>query len=88
MSIKTRVKEYIADNLLMGTGTEIGDTDSLLALGVIDSTGVLELVAFLEQTFGIRVSDEEMIPENLDTLNSIETYVQQKAAPARAGAQA
>lgn len=89
MSVKQKVRDYIAENFILGgNGKEIGDSSSLLALGVIDSTGVLELVAFLEQAFGLKVHDEEMTPENLDTLENIETYVQNKLAGALALAQA
>lgn len=74
--IKTQIKQYILDNFLMGVDThKVMDNTSFIGNGIIDSTGVLELVAFLERTYSIRVEDAEMVPENLDTLNSIERYV-------------
>ncbi len=77
--IKQTVKNYIDENLLMGgRGEEIRDDSSFLDIGVLDSTGVIELVSFLEKTFTIKVLDEEMVPENLDTLTNIERYVNSK----------
>ena len=80
-NIKREVKQYVLDNFIMDAGTqELRDDDSFMAGHVIDSTGVLELISFLEQTFGIKVEDEEMVPDNLDSLNCIEQYVQRKLA--------
>lgn len=76
--IKAQVKAYITDNFLFGQNGDLGDDASFLSKGVLDSTGVLELVMFLEQTFGIKVEDEELVPENLDSLNAIEAYVNRK----------
>lgn len=77
--IKARVKQYILESFLMGAdANKVADNTSFIGKGVIDSTGVLELVAFLERTYGIRVEDAEMVPENLDTLDNIEKYVRGK----------
>jgi len=77
--IKNQVRQYLLDNFLMGAGAEgVTDTTSFIEKGIVDSTGVLELVAFLERTYGIRVEDAEMVPENLDTLDNIEKYVRGK----------
>ncbi len=79
--VKTAVKEYISENFLMWqSDMELGDDTSLLDLGLLDSTGVIELVSFLEDEFGIQVEDEEITPENLDTLNKICSYVSRKTA--------
>lgn len=79
MDIKDKVLDYIVDNFLMGDGAgAIKDDTSFLDIGIIDSTGVIELVAFLEKTYDIRVEDEEMVPDNLDSLNNIERYVHRK----------
>lgn len=81
MTIKKRVWEYIESNFFFGVDAKaVGDDQSFLDLGVLDSTGVIELVSFLEETYGIQVDDEEMIPENLDSLNNIERYVSAKLA--------
>ena len=78
-NVKSQVRAFIAENFLMGaTAAKFADTASFLDLHIIDSTGFLELVTFLEERFGIRIEDEEMIPENLDSLDSIEVYVNKK----------
>jgi acyl carrier protein len=59
---------------------DIQEDTSFLDLGIIDSTGVIELISFLEETYGIHVEDDEMVPENLDSLKNIEQYVVQKMA--------
>ncbi len=77
--IKPQVRQYIVDNLLMGAqDLKLSDTESFMQNHVIDSTGFLELIAFLEDTFGIRVEDEEMVPENLDSLAAIQAFVARK----------
>lgn len=77
--IKKQVREYVVDNFLMGQrAEELTDETSFLARTILDSTGFLELVAFLEEQFAIEILDEEMIPDNLDSLNAIEAYVQRK----------
>ncbi len=80
-NIKDQVRHYIVDNFIMGSdGTSFADADSLLELHIVDSTGFLELIVFIEDTFGIQVADEDMVPENLDSLNAIEAYVNRKKA--------
>jgi acyl carrier protein len=81
-SIKRQVLQFILDNFMMGGAKEIADDASFMDHHIIDSTGFLELISFVEQTFEIQVFDEEMIPENLDSLNSIERYVLHKHAAA------
>ncbi len=76
--IKREVRAYIAENFLFGSGEKWGDGDSLLGRSVLDSTGVLELVAFLEGTFAITIEDDELVPQNLDSLDAIAAYVGMK----------
>jgi len=77
--IKTQVREFIQDNFLMGAKrASYADNDSFMGHHLVDSTGFLELVMFLEETFGITVEDEEMVPENLDSLDAIQGYVARK----------
>lgn len=77
--IREKARAYIADNLMMGASSErLDDDSSFLELGIIDSTGVIELISFLEETFGIQVQDDEIVPENLDSLAAIERFVLQK----------
>ena len=79
--IKSQVRKYILDNFLMGGDPDkVTDSVSFIEKGIIDSTGVLELVSFLQETYKIRVEDAEMIPENLDSLDKIEKYVRVKLA--------
>lgn len=76
---QSEIKTFIVENFLFGSGGEsLTPEASLLELGVIDSTGVLELVGFLEQNFDITVDEQELIPENLDSLKSIVAFVTQK----------
>ena len=77
-TIKRQIREFIIENFLFGTDEGFKDETSFLEDGIIDSTGILELVAFLEEEFSISVDDEEMIPENLDSINNVTAYLQRK----------
>jgi acyl carrier protein len=78
---KRRVRAFIEENFLFRSDTaDLSDTDSLLENGVIDSTGVLELVAFLEESFAIEMSDADIVPENLDSIAAIAAYADRKRA--------
>jgi len=75
------VRTFICGTMLIDTpGESIAPDESLVQRGVIDSTGVLELVAFLEQRYGIRVADEEITTDNLDSLTAIAAYLRHKLA--------
>ena len=77
--ISQAVRRFIAENFLFRDEADAIAADaSLLDAGIIDSTGVLELVCFLETTFGIQVADEDMLPENLDSIRAIASYVDRK----------
>lgn len=79
--IKSQVRKYIFDNFLMGGDPDkVTDSASFIEHGIIDSTGVLELVSFIQETYNIHVEDAEMIPENLDSLEKIDKYVRGKMA--------
>ena len=81
-SVKSSLKAFLSQPLLPLARTgSYGDDDSFLEKGILDSTGVLELVAFIEKTFAISVRDTEMLPENLDSFNAIERFVTKKRAP-------
>ena len=81
MDIKEKIKTFIVKNFLKGDESKTFDNDtSFLQEGIIDSVGVMELVAFLETTFSFRVEDEEIIPANLDSVNQLVVYVQSKLA--------
>ena len=74
------LRGFIKENFLFGREPDFSDDDSFLEMGLIDSTGVLELISFLEESYSITVEDEEMLPENLDSLAAIEAYVKGKQA--------
>lgn len=79
VSIEAEVRQYVVETLLFGR-TEValdGDT-SFLESGIIDSTGVLELVQFLEERFQVKVEDEDLIPANLDSVNALTRFVENK----------
>lgn len=79
--VKTRVEAFVLETLLLGDSARVpSSTDSLIESGVIDSTGVLELIEFLEQEFEIRVDDTETTPQNLDSIDRILDFVARKRA--------
>lgn len=71
------IRQFICDNFIV-SDSDFTDTDSMLDKQIIDSTGILELVAFLEETFGIHIADHEMVPENLDTVGRICAFLGRK----------
>ncbi len=83
MNIDTKqsIREFVETSFLFREGRErLGDDESLLGAGLIDSTGILELVSYLESAFDIVVQDEEIVPENLDSVGQIAAYVEMKHA--------
>ena len=77
--IRSRIKEFIIDNFLFGSTDEpFSNEDSFLEKGIIDSTGILELIEFIEENYEIKVEDDEMIPENLDSLQKVSLFIQKK----------
>lgn len=80
-SVQARVRRYILENLLFSDNqAELPDAESLLDRGIIDSTGVLELVMFLEEEYGLKIKASEMLPANFDTVQNIVAFVQRSAA--------
>jgi acyl carrier protein len=80
-TIEARVHAFIVERFLFGRGGErLGYQDSLLDRNIIDSTGVLELVSFLEATFDVSFLDTELVPENLDSIMRIARFVERKQA--------
>jgi acyl carrier protein len=73
-----KVRAYVIENMLLGEDAGFNDTTSLLDAGILDSTGAMELVAFLEKDFGISVQDMEIAPENLDSVERICAFVARK----------
>jgi acyl carrier protein len=78
-TIERNIREFIVSNFLFGVDDgSLKREDSFLQNGVIDSTGVLELVGFLEQSYKIEVSDQELVPVNLDSIQNVAAYVSRK----------
>ena len=79
--IESDVRQFVVDKFMFGEGADkLSNDTSFLETGLIDSTGVLELVMFLEEKFGVKVADDEMLPENLDSLKAIGAFVSGKLA--------
>ena len=75
---RDKVRAFIVENFLFGSDEGLTDETSFLDEGIIDSTGILELVSFLEEDFEIAVEDEELIPENLDSIKNVVAYLEKK----------
>ncbi len=72
------VRHFVVENFLFGDGELLKENTSFLEKGIIDSTGILELVMFLEETYNIKIEDDELIPENLDNLTNIAQFLERK----------
>jgi len=75
---RDKIRAFIMENFLFGNDQGLNDDTSLLDEGIIDSTGILELVSFLEEEFSISVEDEEILPENLDSITNVTAYLEKK----------
>lgn len=78
MDIIASVKEFIVETFLFGDDSDLTDDVSLLEKNIIDSTGILDLISFLEETFNITINDGELLPENLDSLQNISAFLRKK----------
>lgn len=76
--LKNKIKTFIVENFLFGNADGLNDDTSFLEEGIIDSTGVLELITFLEEEFSIQVNDDELIPENLDSVDNVTAFLMKK----------
>ena len=75
------VRGFIVENFLFGDGESLREDTSLMEEGIMDSTGILELLFFIEETFGFSVKDDELVPENMDSLQNIARFVDRKLNP-------
>jgi acyl carrier protein len=82
MSIQDRIRGFIIDNFLFGDDRGLRDDSSFLDGGIIDSTGIMQLVAHLEEEFSVIVDDKELVPENLDSIVKVTAFIERKAAMA------
>ena len=81
MSVENKLRDFILENYLFSDDqSALDNDDSFMDKGIIDSTGILEVIHFLEDDFGIKIEDEEMIPENLDSVNNIVSFVAKKTS--------
>lgn len=79
--IAQQIREFVIGNFLFGqNGHGLADDQSFLETGIIDSTGVLELIGFVEERFGISVADQEIVPANLDSVSNLAAFVSRKSA--------
>ncbi len=79
---KDKIKSFIVENFLFGNDDGLENDTSFLEEGIIDSTGVLELITFLEEEFSIVVDDDELVPENLDSIDNVAAFVIRKQTSA------
>lgn len=80
MSVQDRIRGFIIDNFLFGDDGGLRDDSSFLDGGIIDSTGIMQLVAHLEEEFSVIVDDNELVPENLDSIVKVTAFIERKAA--------
>jgi acyl carrier protein len=79
LETREKLKKFIVENFLFGKdGNPLDDGESFLESGIIDSTGILEVVGFVEDEFGFEVMDEELIPDNFDSIDKLVAYVEKK----------
>lgn len=84
MDYAKEVRDFVVSNFLFGEAGSLKDDTSFLDSGIIDSTGMLEMIMFLENTCGVKIEPEEMVPENLDSINRVVQFVKRKLASAPA----
>ena len=73
-----KIRAFVVDNFLFGDGSHLTDDTSFLEERIIDSTGILQIISFLEEEFAITINDDEILPENLDSLNNINAFLDRK----------
>ncbi len=73
--LATQLRQYVNENFLFGVETKYSDDDSFMENSIVDSTGVLELIAHLEGSYGFKVRDEDLVPENLDSINGLVQFI-------------
>jgi acyl carrier protein len=79
--VRQKLRRYILESFLFtDDDAALADSDSFLERGIVDSTGIMEVILFIEEEFGLTVGDEELVPENLDSIENLVSYVQKKLA--------
>lgn len=77
---RTKIRAFIKNNFLLGNDKNLKDDDSFMSKGIVDSTGILEVVSFVEENFGFKIADEELLPENLDSVDNLVAFIGKKSA--------
>lgn len=79
MNVSNQIREFIHQNFIyLEPGNGLSDEQSFLDSGIVDSTGVLELVSFVEDTFEISIEDDELVPDNLDSVEKLNSFIKRK----------
>jgi acyl carrier protein len=82
MALNNELRQFVIDNFMFGNpGESFADSDSFLERGIIDSTGVMELIAFLEGRYQIKLQDYDLIPDNLDSVDGLARFVESRLLP-------
>ncbi len=84
--VKNNVRNYIIENFLFGDDEGLEDNTSFLDKGIVDSTGILELIEFISERFSIEVEDDELVPENLDSIANVTAFIGRKTDGAASAA--
>jgi acyl carrier protein len=83
-NIKTTIRKYIVENFLFGdSSVSFTDQESFMEKGILDSTGILDMILFIEKTYNIKIEDDEITPDNLDSLVHMEKFIQKKSGAAK-----
>lgn len=80
MNHHSQVRQFVVNNFLFGEDAPLTDDQSFLETGIVDSTGMLELIMFVETTYQIKIEPEEMVPDNLDSINRVAQFIAKKQA--------
>ncbi len=80
MDVKHEIRSYIVENILFGDGDRVDENASFQESGILDSTGFLELIGFVEERFGVDIADDELVPEHFDSVVKMSTFVERKLA--------
>jgi acyl carrier protein len=78
--VKSKIRAFVVENYLFGDDDGLEESTSFLDTGIVDSTGILELINFISEEFRIFVEDEELVPENLDSINNVTAFIGRKIA--------
>ena len=85
MTVQQEIRAYIVDNILFGEDEKLDSDASFQETGILDSTGFLELISFVQERFGVEIADSELVPENLDSVRKMSDFVEKRLAVKVAG---